>query len=192
VVLTTGGGLYRYALGDLIRVTGTYRNLPILEFLGRDQISDMVGEKLHESEVDRTVNSVLKEDGITVQFRMVAPEKSGYQFGYVLFIQPASESAEGLIELAPRIDKLLQANYHYRYARAVGQLLPFQITTVSGNPSQRYLDRLMSEGIKAGNIKPVCLDRRCGWSSWFNGNHSQVDVDQTILQNHARKGEMIV
>jgi hypothetical protein len=169
VILTTGGGLYRYALGDIVRVSGKYGDLPVLGFLGRDHVSDMAGEKLHEQEVDRAVRTALMEAGIAAGFRMVAPERSGYQFGYVLFVQPLSGRISHSHSLASRIEKCLAANYHYHYARTLGQLLPIRVFEASGNPAQRYFDRLLGEGMKAGNIKPVTLDSRCGWASWFDG-----------------------
>ncbi len=49
VVLTTGGGLYRYALRDEVEAAGFLRQCPLLRFLGKcDRISDLVGEKLAE------------------------------------------------------------------------------------------------------------------------------------------------
>ena len=48
VLLTTGGGLWRYKLGDRVRVTGFAKRSPILEFLEKeDCVSDLRGEKLN-------------------------------------------------------------------------------------------------------------------------------------------------
>src|SRR6266850_821352 len=58
VLLTTGGGLYRYRLGDRVRVVGFAGNTPLLEFLGKeDGVSDLCGEKLSPA----FVGSVLEE-----------------------------------------------------------------------------------------------------------------------------------
>ncbi len=47
VVLTTGGGLYRYRLNDSVEVVGFEHECPLLRFLGKtDRVSDLVGEKL--------------------------------------------------------------------------------------------------------------------------------------------------
>ncbi|MEP6732216.1 MAG: GH3 auxin-responsive promoter family protein, partial [bacterium] len=47
VALTTGGGLYRYRLRDLVRVEGMLHSAPLLSFQGRaDKASDIAGEKL--------------------------------------------------------------------------------------------------------------------------------------------------
>src|SRR5687768_2319775 len=50
VVLTTGGGLWRYKLGDQVRVNGFVSRTPSVQFVGRaGQISDLCGEKLSEA-----------------------------------------------------------------------------------------------------------------------------------------------
>src|SRR5260370_28277357 len=42
VLLTTGGGLWRYRLGDRVRVTGFHKQTPVLEFLARaGNVSDV-------------------------------------------------------------------------------------------------------------------------------------------------------
>jgi len=47
VVITTGGGLWRYRLQDRVRVTGSLAKTPCLQFLGRSgNVSDRFGEKL--------------------------------------------------------------------------------------------------------------------------------------------------
>ena len=49
IVLTQHGGLYRYRIGDRVRVTRFYQATPCLEFVGRsDAVCDLTGEKLHE------------------------------------------------------------------------------------------------------------------------------------------------
>lgn len=37
VVITTGGGLYRYKLGDLVEVAGNFDQCPLIRFVGRQQ-----------------------------------------------------------------------------------------------------------------------------------------------------------
>ena len=39
VVVTTGGGLYRYRLGDLVNVVGFEAGCPLLRFVGREEAS---------------------------------------------------------------------------------------------------------------------------------------------------------
>jgi hypothetical protein len=75
-VLTTGGGLYRYRLGDVVEVVGFHRRCPMLRFLGRSgAVSDLVGEKLDESFVAAALDRVLQSHGISPRFALLAPEE---------------------------------------------------------------------------------------------------------------------
>lgn len=57
VMITTGGGLYRYRLHDEIEVTGFYNRCPLVRFVGRaDHVSDLAGEKLSEIQVREALN----------------------------------------------------------------------------------------------------------------------------------------
>lgn len=52
VVVSTGGGLYRYRMGDCVQVNGFNGEIPIIEFLYRlGKTSSMTGEKLTEHQV---------------------------------------------------------------------------------------------------------------------------------------------
>ena len=49
VVVTTGGGFYRYQLQDVVEVIGHWKQIPRIRFVGKaDHISDWFGEKLEE------------------------------------------------------------------------------------------------------------------------------------------------
>ncbi len=52
LVVTTGGGFYRYRMGDCIRVNGFRGQVPLIEFLYRaGKTSSMTGEKLTEYQI---------------------------------------------------------------------------------------------------------------------------------------------
>ncbi|MFQ5503042.1 MAG: GH3 auxin-responsive promoter family protein, partial [Phycisphaerae bacterium] len=60
LVLTNAGGLYRYDLGDRVRVTGREGEAPLIEFLSRDDhTASMAGEKLTEDQVVMAMREVL-------------------------------------------------------------------------------------------------------------------------------------
>ena len=61
MVVTTGGGLYRYPLRDVVEVVGFVNECPLLRFVGRARrVSDLVGEKLDESHVSRILQQVCR------------------------------------------------------------------------------------------------------------------------------------
>jgi hypothetical protein len=77
VVLTTGGGLYRYDLGDVVRVTGRVGQCPVVTFVGRKHVVDWRGEKLHEAHVARVLSSTFAREGIDPEFSMLAFDGGG-------------------------------------------------------------------------------------------------------------------
>ncbi len=87
VVLTTGGGLYRYDLGDEIEVIGFHHACPLVRFLGRGSaVSDLVGEKLSEKHVRSVIDRICRESGVAPQFALLAPTGQSPE-GYCLFLQ---------------------------------------------------------------------------------------------------------
>ena len=154
LIVTTGGGLYRYMTGDVIEVLEAYPDMPPrIRFLRRSGItSDLCGEKL----TDDFVRSVCAKLGIQDKFCLLAPEGKGY----VLYT--SGEVA------ADELDKALRESYHYNYCRDLGQLLPARVVAVSDNAGEKYLDRLVSDGMRLGDIKPAFLSRKRGWNHYFD------------------------
>ena len=64
MVVTTGGGLYRYRLRDRVRVLDRIGQTASLEFIGREHgVVDLFGEKLDERFVSDAVSAALAEHG---------------------------------------------------------------------------------------------------------------------------------
>ena len=74
MVLTTGGGLYRYRLRDEVEITGFSAECPLLRFLGKaDRVVDLVGEKLAESHVRSVLERVFARHRCTATFALLVP-----------------------------------------------------------------------------------------------------------------------
>jgi hypothetical protein len=156
VVLTTGGGLFRYRLEDRVRVEGFLERTPSLRFLGKEgHVSDLRGEKLHESFVAGVLARVLT--GITPQFAMLAP---GRDAGYVLFLETDTAPPA---DLAARLDDELSANPHYRLCRTLGQLAAVRIRRLESGAYARYLHRCRQRGQRWGDVKPLALSPLSDW-----------------------------
>lgn len=169
VVLTTGGGFYRYAIGDLVKVSHHYRRLPVLEFLGRsERFSDLVGEKLDERFVTDAITHVREHSDAAFRFAFLAPERGEHSQGYALFLEsPAPDDrlrAAGLM-----LDHKLQHNMQYLVARQLGQLQPVRVFRIRRGGPAAYLRRCVDDGQQLGDIKPLVFDTRNGWSDWFEG-----------------------
>ncbi|HWN44862.1 MAG TPA: GH3 auxin-responsive promoter family protein [Thermoanaerobaculia bacterium] len=156
VVLTTGGGLYRYRLEDRVRVEGFVERTPSLRFLGKGgHVSDLRGEKLHESFVAGALARVFDRTGITPRFALLAPADDG-PAGYVLYLETETMPAG----LAEDLDRELSANPHYRLSRALGQLAAARCQRVAAGAYSRYLDHCRLRGQRTGDVKPLALSPR--------------------------------
>jgi hypothetical protein len=176
VVLTTGGGLYRYQLRDEVEVVGFENRCPLLRFLGKaDRVSDLVGEKLAEGHVQAVLERVFAATRLTPRFALLVPvlrEPPRYR----LYLEGPDRG------VVARLGRLLQAeleeNPYYRHAVAFGQLAPVEVRLLDrqGEPAWSvYERRCVERGQKAGDVKPAVLDGWTGWPDLFEpgaGRHT--------------------
>jgi GH3 auxin-responsive promoter len=127
LILSQLGGLYRYRLGDRVRVTHWYRQTPCLEFVGRSQTtSDLVGEKLSIEFVRTTLDRLqLANSSFTSLVPVANPPH------YVLLLDRSTADPDSI---ALALDQILSEAYHYHRARLLGQLLPPQVLISSQFP----------------------------------------------------------
>jgi GH3 auxin-responsive promoter len=176
VVVTTGGGLYRYRLNDLIEVVDFYHQCPLIRFMGRQsKVVDICGEKLNEEYVRTTVTAILKKHDLNVPFWMMAPEWSNDASPfYTLFVQFDANAGvhEGQFrDLAYEIDEGMQESYHYGYSRRLGQLAACRLFVIAPDSDtfHTYLTVCANLGQRLGDIKPTVLHAYQRWSHWFTG-----------------------
>lgn len=166
VIMTTGGGLYRYALRDRVMVSAFYRDTPCFEFVGKaDNVVDHRGEKLSEDFVAACLDEAFVELGVEARFAMLAPELSEDPPGYTLFIEPAGELPG---ELDNALEERLRRGYHYDLCIRLGQLRPLQVARVRGPAYDAYAQALVKRGMRLGDIKPAVLSRYTDWSGRFD------------------------
>lgn len=173
VVVTTGGGLYRYPLYDEIEVVDFLYDCPLIRFLGKaDRTSDLIGEKLSEVHVAEVLERIFAENDLAPTFAMLAPVDCDPP-RYRLYLECTSRHADAplpMTHLAAALEAGLFANPHYRYAVGLGQLGPVELRLLDDNaePAARvYERRLIAEGRRAGSIKPTALDRRTDWDAFL-------------------------
>lgn len=156
VVITTGGGLVRYATEDVVEVTGYREQAPVLRFVGRaNHVSDHFGEKLHEIFVRERLERVLRD--VPHAFAMLACEGNAY----VLYIESDAPVPVESLELA------LRESHHYDLARRLGQLAPLRMERVR-DAAATYL-RVKSATQTLGDIKIPALD-----AAWSGGRFERA------------------
>jgi hypothetical protein len=162
VVLTTGGGLYRYHLADRVIVDGMVERTPSLVFAGKDdQMSDRFGEKLSDGFVAGVLDRLFAAPATRPRFAMLAPEELPAGVAYTLFVEGVHTPRPGLEAL---LEAGLRSNPHYAWCVDVGQLRPARVVSVGPGADRAYVDFCVAQGQRLGDIKPVSLHPGTGWA----------------------------
>jgi hypothetical protein len=123
ILLTTSSGLYRYDIGDLVRVVGFRGEAPVIEFLSRgSHISSLAGEKLTEHQVIEAMHRAARCCGAPIDMFVLAARWGDPPY-YVLHVEPVGRSADFAAQLASDLDRaLIDGNIEYASKRRTGRL----------------------------------------------------------------------
>jgi hypothetical protein len=153
VVLTTLGGLYRYAIGDIFRVTGFVGEVPRLEYVGRRAVSDLTGEKLADEQVVEVIKGLLGEEAVNCTLCGVQDDGTGRKPRYVFVLEGAERPG-----LAEKMDEAFRAaNSRYELKRSFKDLDPVDVVVVKKGTFAAYRRLLISRGMPAGQLKDKVL-----------------------------------
>jgi len=160
VLLTTKEGLYRYDLGDVIKVIDFYEKLPIIEFVDRRERGiSMVGEHVTESELIKSV----KEASIKLNIDLIAfitvpnieSEKPKYEF---LIEMKKSLNKDEAVKLLTEIEYELQKNnFVYKKMRTDYGRIDSPLLSVVKRDTFNSLDKKRIQEIGVRQMKPINL-----------------------------------
>ena len=175
VVVTTNAGLYRYNTNDIVEVAGFYHKIPIVKFVGRiNNFSDIVGEKLKNSFVEKQILTTLEENNIKGEFLLFAPVKNetGGIF-YTLFLEIKKDGRKfNWKQIEKEINSSLCKAFHYEYAYKLGQLRKVRVFLIEKDGLKTYTAE-KSKKQKIGDIKYRLLDKNFGWENKFAGGFGE-------------------
>lgn len=153
VVVTNGGGLWRYRLGDMVECTGHVRATPSLRFVGRaGHVSDLRGEKISEVFVARVLHELWDQQDQPAFAALRAHDRDG-SAGYELLVS-SDWTASPFDALAARAEHALSENPHYAVARRLGQLSALRVVAVDPATAR---EQLRSTHTRLGDAKPSVL-----------------------------------
>lgn len=187
LVITTQGGLYRYRIGDLVRIDRIVDGNPVISFVGREgRVSDLVGEKIDESAVETAIAGALSVLGIAPRAAILSPVQAIPTSWYTLLIDVDSPD-ELLDRLAAEVDQTLARGFHYGHARRHRQLGPIRVNRVLNllEHCHRYA---AARGIRSGDLKPSALDLNGSLRRWIeepSGSPGSPDEDDHRALRHA-------
>jgi hypothetical protein len=186
VLLSTSAGLYRYNIGDIVRVTGKAGRTPIVEFLHRSgSTCSMTGEKLTEEQVVGAVSAVAARLELPVEGFTLHPAPDGFP-RYVLVIEPAGSpeveypgtprpSGPGNLPTSERLRAFLHAvdgelgarNVEYSAKRSSERLGAPELWLAAEGSYELQRRRRVVAGANDGQIKPTHLTRDTRFSAEF-------------------------
>jgi hypothetical protein len=155
-IMTTGSGFARYQMSDVLRVEPPLGQVPCFTFLGRNDGVDLVGEKTSATTAQQVQDSLQLQGAMPVTL-LALDEARGRTPGYVLLVEcdgalPSGQRLGLQQDLSAQVERALQANFHYKLARELGQLQPAACVALAGMRGI-YLDQCRERGMIEGNIK---------------------------------------
>jgi len=157
VLVTTAGGLVRYDMHDVVRVTGRIGRTPTLAFVRKGRgVTSLTGEKLTEDQVNLAVAGVAARAGLHVPFHLVVADAAAN--GYVAYVETGALDAERFGALATALDTELAAlNIEYAGKRASARLCPLRVVLLAAGAGQAYREHAVRKGQREAQFKVLTL-----------------------------------
>ncbi|MBN2210814.1 MAG: GH3 auxin-responsive promoter family protein [Sedimentisphaerales bacterium] len=143
--LTNQAGLYRYNLGDRIRVVDHVGTTPVIEFLSKGaHMASITGEKLTENQVVAAVRTVADGLAIPLDTFVMIPQWDDPPH-YRLFFEAGEPLSHHLLEqFAHQVDdRLSLSNMEYDSKRDGDRLGPLDVRQVPPGLIRQHDERLM-------------------------------------------------
>jgi hypothetical protein len=153
VIVTTSNGLYRYAMNDIVEVTGRFNRTPTIRFVQKGKgVTNITGEKLYEHQVIEAVEEVLKACGITCEFYVMLA--SVEDFRYTLYL----EHVPLQVDLGPFLEeRLAEVNVEYKAKRDSGRLQPIRVFHLPPGAGEAYRQHCVNSGQREAQFKVIKL-----------------------------------
>ena len=150
VLMTTFGGLYRYATGDQIKVVEIRDGLPCFDFVGRtNEIIDLVGEKVPVQAFRNVISELSGQAEATERFWIVSPVVESPAH-YRIYIS----GSQGTAKVGESILKQMRNNPHFVNAEALGQIIPPVIRVLPDSFTMQSFQSLKTDlGFQLGALK---------------------------------------
>lgn len=162
VVLTTFAGLYRYRLGDVVKVMGFYNSSPQLSYICRKGLIltvniDKTTEKDLQISVDKAAELLKEENVDLVDFTSFA-DLSTEPGHYVIFWELSGRLNEGILQRCCSTMDETFIDPGYVGSRKAGTIGPLELRIVEKGTFRKVVDNYMSLGGAMNQFKtPRCV-----------------------------------
>ncbi|CAO2194223.1 unnamed protein product [Urochloa humidicola] len=162
VVMTTSAGLYRYRLGDVVKVAGFYNSTPKLKFVCRGLLTLSINvDRNNEQDVQLAVDSaakILAADKLEVLEYTSYADVSSDPGHYIVFWELNAEANDDVLQsCCDELDRgFVDAGYvSSRTTHAIG---PLELRVLQPGTFQKVLEHYLSLGAPVNQFKlPRCI-----------------------------------
>lgn len=163
VVLTNYAGLYRYKLGDVIRVVGFHNNSPEIVFEYRvGQLLNMTSEKTNELQLVSAIRNVRRIFNLNIVDYITEPDNTVTPGRYIIYIELSNKIDKMKLK---RIEKhldieLSRSNPAYDRARYNFKLSKLKVVILKQGTFSKIQEALYYKGVSKNQIKiPRVINR---------------------------------
>ncbi|MDO4535583.1 MAG: GH3 auxin-responsive promoter family protein [Clostridium perfringens] len=156
IVITNYAGLYRYRLGDIVKVVSYYNDSPEIEFLFRkNQVLNMVSEKTNEEQLTSAIKSTMSKLSLSLVDYTTMPDNSVTPGRYIFYCEFKEKlSKESVKLLEENLDKeLRKSNLAYDRARNNKKLGDIKMMTLKNHTFKTIKESLFEKGVSKNQIK---------------------------------------
>lgn len=156
IVITTFAGLYRYRLGDVVKVVGFYNSSPEIQFLYRkNQVLNMVSEKTTEEHLTTSIQNTMSKLGLSLIDYTTSADNSITPGRYKIYLEIKCGVPCEVIQTIERIlDKeLRKSNLAYDRFRSKRSLFSPKVIILNEGTFKEIKEYLLSKGVSKNQIK---------------------------------------
>jgi len=182
IVLTTPGGLYRYNIDDMIRVTGFFNKTPVIEFVQKGtNVTSITGEKLYEAQVVEAVERAQDTHRLSIEF-ITASIEFGKMPRYVFLVEfrenPSVPEKKGFLKSVE--EGLRGISEEYDFNRKAQELRPPTLLVIARGEFERFRVKKVKEGAHDGQFKMPQLTGDITF-------HKNFKVEEEIFMEEVKK-----
>ncbi|KAK8956338.1 putative indole-3-acetic acid-amido synthetase GH3.5 [Platanthera guangdongensis] len=176
IIITTFAGLYRYRLGDVVRVTGFHNSTPKLRFVHRKGLILSVNiDKNTEKDLQLAVEEagkLLAADKLEVLDFSSHVDMSTNPGHYVIFLELSDAAGEGVLSSCSDCLDRAFVDPGYVGSRKVRAIAPLELRVVRRGTFRKIMDHYLSLGAAMSQYKtPHCVGAsNCRVLQILNGN----------------------
>jgi GH3 auxin-responsive promoter len=177
VVVTHLGGLYRYAMGDVVRVVDHVDGVPRLEYACRNRAAQVGAASVREGQIVEAVSAALAPGGVAARGAVINVKRAGVpQLAVAVELATAAPSAGDAAALAERIDLALCAAIpSYRQARSQGAVIAPEVVWLPPDTlSEDWCVRVRG-GVRPTQVKDRIFVTDADWQALTAVGVSGVD-----------------